>query len=101
MKVTGHKTESVYWRDAIVAESVFREAGASARRDNLGDSPREPSALAPPLLAPVPMTSTPSPARWSHAGAVGTAGRNLVGIALSLPVCPRPRAPGRLRSSRL
>jgi hypothetical protein len=43
MKVTGHKTESVYWRDAIVAESDFREAGASARRDNLGDSPREPS----------------------------------------------------------
>jgi hypothetical protein len=29
--------------------------------------------LAPSLLGPVPMTSAPSPARWSHAGAVGTA----------------------------
>jgi hypothetical protein len=27
MKVTGHKTEAVYRRDAIVAESDLREAG--------------------------------------------------------------------------
>jgi hypothetical protein len=67
--------ETPRFRQAIAILECSRDESAGRRLGLHGRGVVNMNARGPrsPLRDPVPMTSAPSPARWSHAGAVGTA----------------------------